>query len=149
MTTATKIRNHDIPDLLRQGKSAWAPDVKLEDLVSSIRDGLPISAFSTLKTELDVADKVLAQIVNMSPRTLTRRRQQGRLLPDESDRLWRIGYLFERASELLGGPDRAREWFKRPKKALNGKTPLEYTDTEPGTIEVEDLLGRLEYGVFS
>ena len=63
--------------------------------------------------------------------------------------LWRIGYLFERASTVLGGPERAREWFKHPKKALGGKMPLEYADTEPGRIEIEDLLGRLEHGGFS
>jgi putative toxin-antitoxin system antitoxin component (TIGR02293 family) len=42
-----------------------------------------------------------------------------------------------------------RQWFKMPAKALGGKTPLEYADTEPGTQEVEDLLVRIEYGVFS
>jgi putative toxin-antitoxin system antitoxin component (TIGR02293 family) len=96
-----------------------------------------------------VADTILAQIVDISPRTLTRRRHEGRLQPAESDRLWRIGHLFERASKLLGGPAKAREWFKRPKKALGGKTPIEYTDTEPGINEVENLLGRIEHGVFS
>jgi putative toxin-antitoxin system antitoxin component (TIGR02293 family) len=40
-------------------------------------------------------------------------------------------------------------WLKSPQKALGGKTPLEYSDTEPGAREVEDLLGRLEHGVFS
>jgi len=42
-----------------------------------------------------------------------------------------------------------RQWLKMPAKALGGKTPLEYADTEPGTQEVEDLLVRIEYGVFS
>lgn len=149
MATATKKRDRGLLDFLQMEKNVWAPDVKLDLLVRSIRHGLPMSAFVALKTELDVGDTVLARIVDISPRTLTRRKQEGRLQPAESDRLWRIGYLFERASKLLGGPERAREWFKRPKKALGGKTPLEYTDTEPGAIEVEDLLGRLEHGVFS
>ena len=48
-----------------------------------------------------------------------------------------------------GDQERARAWFKEPKKALGMKTPLQYADTEPGAREVENLLGRLEYGVFS
>jgi uncharacterized protein (DUF2384 family) len=39
--------------------------------------------------------------------------------------------------------------FEKIQKGLGGKTPLEYADTEPGAREVEDLLGRLEHGVFS
>ena len=76
-------------------------------------------------------------------------RKEGKLQQDESERLLRIGLLFERAKEVLGGTDRARIWFKSPKKALGGITPLEYSDTEPGAREVEHLLGRLEQGVFS
>jgi hypothetical protein len=40
-------------------------------------------------------------------------------------------------------------WFTSPKIPLDGKTPLECADTEIGAKEVEDLLGRLEHGVFS
>jgi len=32
---------------------------------------------------------------------------------------------------------------------LGGETPLEYAETEVGAREVEDLLGRIEYGVYS
>lgn len=74
---------------------------------------------------------------------------EGRLQTDESERLFRIAALYDRAIEVLGDPERARAWFKEPKKALGMKTPLQYADTEPGAREVENLLGRLEYGVFS
>ncbi len=50
---------------------------------------------------------------------------------------------------MLEGEEAAREWLKSPLPALAGKTPLEFADTEPGAQEVEDLLGRIEHGVFS
>ena len=86
---------------------------------------------------------------NIATRTLSRRKTEGRFQTDESERLFRIAALYDRAVEVLGGRDRASAWFKGPKKALGGKTPLQYADTEPGAREVENLLGRLEYGVFS
>lgn len=40
-------------------------------------------------------------------------------------------------------------WLTSPKKALGHKTPLAYSRTKPGAREVENLIGRLEQGVFS
>jgi putative toxin-antitoxin system antitoxin component (TIGR02293 family) len=91
----------------------------------------------------------LARVAHIATRTLSRRKKEGHLDTDESERLFRIGALFDRAAEVLGGKEVAREWFKTPLRALGGQSPLEYADTEPGAREVEDLLGRVEHGVFS
>lgn len=61
----------------------------------------------------------------------------------------RISNLYDRAIEVLGDQERAEAWLKAPQKALGMKTPLQYAETEPGAREVENLLGRLEYGIFS
>ena len=60
-----------------------------------------------------------------------------------------IAVLYDRAIEVLGDQERAEAWLKKPNKALGMKTPLQYAETEPGAREVENLLGRLEHGVFS
>jgi len=43
----------------------------------------------------------------------------------------------------------ARSWMNMPIKALSYETPLNYIDTETGIREVEQVLGRIEHGVFS
>ena len=118
-------------------------------LIQSIKKGLPISAFEKIQKELDVSADTLATTVNIASRTLARRKKEGRFLPDESERVLRIASLFDRAFQVLHKQERVQLWFKSPQKALGGKTPLEYADTDPGAREVEDLLGRLEHGVFS
>lgn len=87
----------------------------------------------------------------MSPssKKINRRRKEGRLQTDESERLFRIAALYDRAIEVLGDQERAEAWLKAPQKALGMKTPLQYAETELGAREVENLLGRLEYGIFS
>ena len=92
----------------------------------------------------------VAALIQIPPRTLTRRRSGGRLQPDESDRLLRAARLFQLTVELFeSNIDAARAWFSSPKKALGGKTPLEFARTEVGAREVENLIGRLEHGVYS
>ena len=59
-------------------------------------------------------------------RTLHRRKEQGRLEPEESDRLLRLSRVFGRALELFeGDAPAAREWLARPHKtALGGERPM-------------------------
>jgi putative toxin-antitoxin system antitoxin component (TIGR02293 family) len=118
-------------------------------LIKNIKKGLPISAFEKIQKELDVSAETLASTINIATRTLARRKKEGRFHSDESERVLRIASLFDRALQVLHSQSRVQLWFKSPQKGLGGQTPLEYADTEPGAREVEDLLGRLEHGVFS
>jgi putative toxin-antitoxin system antitoxin component (TIGR02293 family) len=40
-------------------------------------------------------------------------------------------------------------WLNSPNHGLGGRTPLQMAQTEAGSREVENLIGRLEHGVFS
>ncbi|MCC6144268.1 MAG: DUF2384 domain-containing protein [Candidatus Hydrogenedentes bacterium] len=118
--------------------------------VAAVKHGLPVSAAEALGQHLDIPIRSLSKVTNIPERTLLRRkREKEALKADESERVMRIGLLVERAVEVLGGLEHARQWLKTPNRALGGSTPLDYADTEPGAREVEALLGRLEHGVFS
>ena len=54
-----------------------------------------------------------------------------------------------RAINVLGTPEKADEWLVIPNRALGGATPLSMLGTKTGAQAVEDVLGRIEYGVFS
>jgi putative toxin-antitoxin system antitoxin component (TIGR02293 family) len=66
-----------------------------------------------------------------------------------SDRLFRVARIAARAEEVFESETAAREWLKRPNRALSGTAPIDLLDTDAGSIQVSDLLGRIEYGVFS
>lgn len=120
-----------------------------EEVRVKIKAGFPSTAFGVLTREMQISKKKLKEVVGISAQTLHRREEKKeRFHPDESERLFRIGRLFQLAIELTGSNEKAHQWFTTPKHALNGKTPLDYSDTEPGAREVEDLIGRLEHGVF-
>jgi putative toxin-antitoxin system antitoxin component (TIGR02293 family) len=58
--------------------------------------------------------------------------------------------VFASALSLFeGDADAARRWLTTAQPALGGDKPLEYAATEVGAREVEDLIGRLEYGISS
>ncbi len=53
------------------------------------------------------------------------------------------------AGESLADHGRAIRWLKRPNRALGGIAPIAALDTELGAREVENLIGRLEHGVYT
>ncbi len=66
----------------------------------------------------------------------------------EAFRILHVASAFQKSIEVLGSLDKARRWFTSPKKALGGKTPLEFCATDIGAEEVCNLLGRIEHGIF-
>lgn len=113
-----------------------------------IERGLPFACLLRLQQALDRPLAELASDLRIPPRTLARRREEGRLTPEESDRLVRLARLVEQAIALFEGDlATARRWLGTPARGLGRRVPLAFARTEAGAREVERLLGRLEYGV--
>jgi putative toxin-antitoxin system antitoxin component (TIGR02293 family) len=117
-------------------------------LIARIRRGYPPSVFRTLREALQLSDAELGDHLRIARRTLTRRLRAKAFNPEESDRMARVAAVFTKAARLFG-PEQAREWMKSPLEALAGETPLRRCDTTLGASEVEGVLGRIDYGVYS
>jgi putative toxin-antitoxin system antitoxin component (TIGR02293 family) len=59
----------------------------------------------------------------------------------------RLMTLAVHAGEVFANREKALHWLQSPNPSLEGKTPLEAAQTEQGYYAVEDILGRIEYGV--
>lgn len=112
-----------------------------------VREGLPVETYDEIKRVLDLSDQQATALVHLSPRTLGRRRTEGRFQADESDRIARVARLADLALEAFEHDAGAvRAWFKSPHTLLDGEAPLDHIDTELGARAVEDLLNALRYG---
>lgn len=126
--------------------------VALKDLfvgVEEIRAGLPLAYFDRVQRRLGIGMAELAEVVGIPMRTLQRRREEGRLSKEESDRLDRLENLMDRAEEVFGSGEAMRQWFTRPQLGLGGLRPLDLADTSAGSRELLNLLGRIDYGVYA
>jgi putative toxin-antitoxin system antitoxin component (TIGR02293 family) len=119
------------------------------EIVETIKKGLPFKAFEQFVANTSLSSADAAVLVRIPIRTLTRRKQEGRLHQDESDRLLRASRILGRALELFDGDrQEARAWLARPQRALAGAKPLDVASTEVGALAVERLIDQLEQGVF-
>jgi len=116
------------------------------DLQSAIREGFPQTVVEEVMHAAGLTLKELAASLDLSARSLQRRRRQGRLARYESDRLYRLARIVALAKHYVGDEETATRWLKRPNRALGGSAPLELIDTELGARAVENILGRIAYG---
>jgi putative toxin-antitoxin system antitoxin component (TIGR02293 family) len=119
------------------------------ELIRRIQKGLSFSELKALQNSIDIPFEQLAAKLSISRSTLQRRKAAGRLSPDESDKVLRFSRLLRQAADLFGDIDKGRAWLKHPQYGLGGAVPLDYAETEIGAREVENLLGRMKYGVYS
>ena len=119
------------------------------DLCEAIREGFPPAVIPKLMHSSGLTLKELAESLDLSPRSLQRRRRSGRLARFESDRLYRLARIVALAEQSLGTREKAMRWLKRCNRALGGVPPISAIDTELGARQVEEVLGRIAYGGIS
>lgn len=126
--------------------------VKAKDgfaLADRVDSGLAFDSLAKLSKNSGLPVEEIRTAIGISPRTLARRRNENRLSPEESDRLVSLSRIAAQAIELFGGRvENAARWLTSPNRALGRRTPLEIARNEVGSREVEDLIGRLEHGVY-
>lgn len=119
-------------------------------VIASVKHGLRYDAVEQLESALKVSSKRVSEILSIPASTLTRRKREGVLKPDESDRVVRYSSLYDSVVELLeGDTNAASNWLGQPLDILDGESPAEHAITEIGAREVSSLIGRIRHGVFS
>src|SRR5712671_6407266 len=88
------------------------------DLCEAIREGFPPAVVEELMRASGLTLKELADALDLSPRSLQRRRRSGRLARFESDRLYRMARIVALAQQSLGDRQSAARWLKRSNRAL-------------------------------
>jgi len=83
-------------------------------------------------------------------RTLARRQARKEpLTVEETDKALRLGRIADLARRVFGDEAKAHRWLRKPKRELNGATPLAFLASEVGARTVEQMLHRIEHGMFA
>jgi len=97
-----------------------------------------------------ITDPELARLLGIGEATLRRARAAGSALdPATSDRLYRLSKILAVAEDVLGEAEHAMTWLRRAQPGLSGKVPLDLLVTQAGADEVETLLRRIDFGVYT
>jgi len=83
-------------------------------------------------------------------RTLARRQARKEpLTVEETDKALRLGRIADLARHVFGDDAKAHRWLRKPKRELDGATPLAFLASEIGARTVEQMLHRIDHGMFA
>jgi len=117
--------------------------------------GLPGRALTHLLGQLVFLNRTASveKAVGMSLRTVQRHKYKYKpakpLSQEQSGRIWKFAEILARATEVFGSQEEAEQWLERPAMGLDQRRPIDLLATPAGVELVEDLLTRLEYGVYT
>ena len=132
------------------GSSVGIKTADFIQVTRQLKTGFSYASLTHFQKQSGLTLEAITKVLQIPRRALAQRNARGSLTPQESERLLRLALVFEKAVDLFEGKtDAARDWLKAPNKALAGASPLAVVETEIGAREVEDLIGRLEHGVFA
>lgn len=117
-------------------------------VVSSSRQGLLRSEVDAIASLVGLTDKEMAYALNMTPRNLHRLRADQRFSTDASERLLLLKNLLLHALDTFEGrKTTVLHWLRTPIRELANQSPSQLLDTVTGFGLVDDVLGRLDYGL--
>ena len=125
-------------------------DLSVTITPEQIERGLPVRIVDAISLATGLGDARVRKLSRISSSSFARRQKSGSFTPEESDRLARLGRIMRSTLDFFDGDlDEARRWLEAPAPALDGKKPIDLIINDAGVKAVEDLLIRLEHGVFT
>lgn len=136
------------------GISPQAASIRISELVSA--DEVPLSPAARARPDIvgelarhGYSEDELTQLV-VPKRTLARRRAGKELLTiEETDKALRLKRIATLAEGIFGDRAKANHWLRKAKRGLAGETPLAYLASEHGARVVEEMLRRIEHGIYA
>ena len=95
------------------------------------------------------SDKDFAIIAGTSARTLSRLKANQKIPQQAAEVTISLMRALDKATEIFGSEEAAISWLKSPNKVLGGITPVQALSSRFGAEEVMDMLGRVEWGIYS
>lgn len=123
--------------------------VSILDYVTAGNKGIPKLSVINLAKVLDVTIKDIAEILNVSYKTLGRKKQADVLDSLASSLSIEIANTFAKGLSVFEDTNKLNRWLHKENRALQGKKPFDLLKTPTGIKMVNRILNRIEEGVYT
>lgn len=115
-------------------------------LQKDIEEGLAVDNVKYLKEKYSFTDKSIANFLGVSTRTILRRKNN-KLTPEESEKLYKLFRIINKAEKIMGSPETVLAWMTSRNPSLEGYIPLKICSNIVGYEEVINLLEKMKWGI--
>ena len=117
--------------------------------IAIIRSGVSKTELEKVKEETGLDYEMLSRILSVTKATLHNKKGYGKFSSEVSERLLLFAEIYVYGVEVFGEKRKFIHWMSNPIRSTGGIAPLELMDTKYGMEEVKDIIGRIDYGVYS
>lgn len=114
-----------------------------------VKEGISKKALELLKDKARLDYNQLARALNVSRQTLTNKKSSNKFNPDVSNAILALADTYSYGYDVFQDTERFNRWMFTENSALGGKIPFEILNTYYGRLSVNNIIGRIEHGIFS
>ena len=134
--------------ILESGKKPESHMTPIEKMDIS-RTGVSKKDLVSLKEKTSLDYDKLAKTLSVTRSTLINKKAGEKFNSTVSEKIVGLAEIYSYGYEVFEDKEKFNSWISRPNKALGGKTPFELLDSQFGREEVKNIIGRIDYGVYS
>ncbi|MFT4152275.1 antitoxin Xre/MbcA/ParS toxin-binding domain-containing protein [Parafilimonas sp.] len=117
--------------------------------MAAVENGISKEDLQKLKEKTSMDYDKLARALSVTRATLINKKKQEKFNAGLSERIFGLADIYSYGYDVFENEERFNTWMFRPNQALGGKTPFELIGSQFGRDEVKNVIGRIEYGVYS
>jgi|SRR5450432_1091565 putative toxin-antitoxin system antitoxin component (TIGR02293 family) len=121
----------------------------MNEKIKFVRTGVTKKILVNIKNKTKLDYDELAKVLSVGRATLINKSGNRPFNLALSDRIVGLADLYDHGYKVFGGADNFNEWMFTANRALGGQKPYDIIDTQYGKDEVRDLIGRIDYGIYS
>ncbi len=120
------------------------------DFITIASKGINANVIVNFRKHFKITRDYAAELLNVSEPTIYRWIRNNRKLERNfSVQLFELADLFFFGTEVFESKENFFKWLELPNTALGGLEPKQVLEVPGGIAKVKDLLGRMEYGIYS
>jgi len=137
-----------IKDML-QGSNRQASQITAYEKIEMINKGISKKDLEFLKQKSGLGYDQLSQVFDVARATLINKKGNDTFNQSLSEKIVSLADVYSYGYEVFEDEERFNQWVFRPNKALGGKAPYSFLNSQYGREEVKNLIGRIDYGVYA
>ena len=148
---ATPLVNNDLYNATIISGKSGRPEWKMTavEKMNMVKEGVSKKKLETLKLKANLDYDKLSNMLSTTRATLINKKGAEHFSAALSERIVSIADVYSYGYEVFEDESNFNEWIFRPNQALGGKQPYELLDNQFGREEVKNVIGRIDFGVYS
>lgn len=135
--------------LLKQATQKPEGQMTAFEKMEMIREGISKQDLEHLKNKTALDYNQLSKLLSVARATLINKKGQEKFDNNLSEKIVGLAEIYSLGYDVFEDEQIFNNWIFRENAALGGQTPFDFLDNQYGREEVKNIIGRINYGVYS